>query len=267
VLGANAVSAVPELIRIYEQDSSPLCKSSAASALGHIGRGAHLALPALIARFNDTNSQVRFDAVSAVMRIGGEPGGVIPALASALSDSSVNVRWNALVGLSMFGGRARALVPEILKMLNDPGMVGSESITSQVATALWRIAPERVGKPLVVEEATPIIGEGVTTATVLILFGAKRLPDLGRELGRGFSAYRRVAQDEASEAGPSLGGIYGKPAAQVLTADNQVAELYYPAAFHGASESRRTLEPLGRLINRIRRRMMIFLARFRTPTQ
>lgn len=174
MLGTNAVGAVPELIRIYEQNISPSSQRSAALALGHIGRGAQGALPAFIQRFTHTNGEVRFYAVSAVMHIGGEPGVVVPALTSALNDSNVNVRWNALVGLSKFGGRARPAVPEILKMLNDPGMVGTSSITQQVETALWRIAPEKVGKPLVVGDATPMIVDGVTTQALKLMFHGKR---------------------------------------------------------------------------------------------
>jgi hypothetical protein len=142
--------------------------------LGHIGPAAQAALPALIQRFTHTNNNVRFYAVSAVERIGGEPSVVVPALTSALKDADVNVRWNALVGLSSFGGRARPAVPEILKMLDDPGMVGSDSITQQVQTTLWRIAPEKVGKPLVVEDATPMIADGVTTQSLKHIFNGKR---------------------------------------------------------------------------------------------
>lgn len=174
MLGTNAVSAVPELIRIYEQNISASSQRCAALALGHVGRGAQAALPALIERFPHTNDDVRFYAVSAVMHIGGEPRVVIPALTTALKDPNVNVRWNALVGLSRFGGRARPAVPEIMKMLNDPGMVGGSSITQQVETALWRIAPETVGKPLVVEDRTPMIGDGVTTQALKLMFHGQR---------------------------------------------------------------------------------------------
>ena len=174
VLGTNAVGAVSELIKIYERDISPSSQRCTARALGHIGRGAQAALPALIRDFTHTNGKVRFYAVSAVIHIGGEPGAVMPALTSALKDPNVDVRWNALVGLSHFGGRARPAVPEILKMFSDQGMVGSSSITQQVETALWRIAPEKVGKPLVVEEATPMIGDGVTTEALKLTFFGKR---------------------------------------------------------------------------------------------
>jgi hypothetical protein len=174
VLGTNAVGAVSELIKIYERDISRSSQRCAALALGHIGRGAQAALPALIRDFTHTNGKVRFYAVSAVIHIGGEPGAVMPALTSALKDPNVDVRWNALVGLSHFGGRARPAVPEILKMFNDQGMVGSSSITQQVETALWRIAPEKVGKPLVVEDATPMIANGVTTEALKLTFYGKR---------------------------------------------------------------------------------------------
>lgn len=100
-------------------------------------------------------------------------------------------------------------------------------------------------------------------AVVLILFGAKKLPELARGLGQGLSAFRdatkdvlQTVDDEASDAGRSLGGIYGKPAAQALTPDNRVAELYKPAAF----EEERKSGSLTRLFKSLWRRMLSFLA-------
>lgn len=174
VVGTNAVSAVPALIKIYEDNLSPSSQRCAALALAHIGRGAQAAVPIFLRRFNHTNADVRFYAVSAIMTIGGDASVVVPALASALKDTSINVRWNALVALSSFGSRARSAVPEILEMLKDQGMVGDSSIKEQVETALWRIAPEKVGKPLVVEESTPMIANGVTTEALKLKFYGKR---------------------------------------------------------------------------------------------
>lgn len=48
------------------------------------------------------------------------------------------------------------------------------SITQQVETTLWRIAPEQVGKPLVVEGATPMMGNGLTTQALKLLFYGER---------------------------------------------------------------------------------------------
>ena len=73
-------------------------------------------------------------------------------------------------------------------------------------------------------------------AVLLILIAARRLPDLRRGLGEGLREFLKVTRslqqdldERASDAGKSLGGIYGKPAHEALTADNQTAELYDPA--------------------------------------
>ena len=67
---------------------------------------------------------------------------------------------------------------------------------------------------------------------ILILFGVKRFPDGLRGLRAGLSDF----DDEASHAGKSVGGIYGKPAVEALTPDNQNAELYEPAVFRNKGE-------------------------------
>ncbi len=56
-------------------------------------------------------------------------------------------------------------------------------------------------------------------AVVLLLFGAKKFPDIARGLGRGLD-------EGASDAERGVGGIYGAPAAEALTQDNQVAKIY-----------------------------------------
>jgi sec-independent protein translocase protein TatA len=76
-------------------------------------------------------------------------------------------------------------------------------------------------------------------SVILILFAAKKLPEITRGLGDGVSRFRKAVgglskdlDQEAYDAGESLGGVYGKSAAQALTPDNQTAELYDPAVFH-----------------------------------
>src|SRR5437016_5142498 len=83
-------------------------------------------------------------------------------------------------------------------------------------------------------------------ALLIILFGAKKLPEIARGMGKGISNFRRASRsvldevDERAEgAGQSLGGIYGKPAAEALTPDNQTAELYDPAALRDSDETHR----------------------------
>jgi len=87
-------------------------------------------------------------------------------------------------------------------------------------------------------------------ALVLILFGARKLPELGRGLRRGIFEFREATKrvtehlkdaidKEASEAGRSVGGIYGKPAAQALRPDNQVVEMYDPVVLQDQTQPRK----------------------------
>jgi len=81
-------------------------------------------------------------------------------------------------------------------------------------------------------------------ALVIILFAAKNLPEITRGMGKGISDFRNASRsfldeiDEGAEgAGKSLGGIYGKPAVEALTPDNQTAELYDPAVLRDSDET------------------------------
>jgi hypothetical protein len=99
-------------------------------------------------------------------------------------------------------------------------------------------------------------------ALVFIWFGANNLPGSRRPI---FRVWEK-ADDEAHEAGRSVGGIFGKGAAQPLAPDNQVAELYDPAAFQKEPESRRPLKSLRSLIKNLWCWVLRFLARLRTRT-
>lgn len=81
-------------------------------------------------------------------------------------------------------------------------------------------------------------------ALVVILFGAKKLPELSKGLGLGILMFRDAADDVASDAGRSVGGIYGKPGAQALTPDNQVAELYDPAVLRNNGQSQKSSQAM-----------------------
>ena len=104
---------------------------------------------------------------------------------------------------------------------------------------LWDLRSLPISGTCVVEGREVVL----ILAVILILFGARKLPDVARGLGQGFSQFRKCVgglakelDQEAHEAGASLGGIYGKPAAEALTPDNQTAELYDPAVFHKHEE-------------------------------
>ena len=117
-------------------------------------------------------------------------------------------------------------------------------------------------------------------ALVLILFGVKKLPDLISGLRLGISDFCKACKDARDEldqgafdAGKSLGGIHGKPAAEALTSDNQTAELYDPAVFRNRERADRVAKgavnkqfffsraasKLKRLLNAVKRRIGIWL--------
>lgn len=173
-LGTNAAGAVSDLIEIYEGNVSPYSQMSAALALGDIGPAAKAAIPILLKNFTHTNDDVRFYAVSAIYHIGGDADVVVPALRSVLKDTRIHVRWNAIVALSNFGRRASSAIPDLLQALEDPGKVGNDTTKEQVETAIWRIAPEKIGKPFIVEESTPLVANGITTERVDVIFKGER---------------------------------------------------------------------------------------------
>ncbi len=80
---------------------------------------------------------------------------------------------------------------------------------------------------------------------VLILLGARWLPEIMRGLGHGISEFGKQVDRQAHDAGRSAGGIYGKPAAEALTPDNNTAELYDPAVFR-RGRNRRSFRALFR---------------------
>lgn len=81
------------------------------------------------------------------------------------------------------------------------------------------------------------VGQMLPVLALLCIFvGTARFAGRGRGRRRGNAAFHEARRrfiealdEEASDAGRSVGGIYGSPAAQALTPDNQVAELYDPA--------------------------------------
>lgn len=159
ILGTNAACAVPALIKIYQDNVSPNSQRCAAMALGHIGPAATAAVPVLLASFVHTNADVRFYAVSALIHIGGDPNIVVPVLKTLLKDPKTEVRFNAVAALQSFGTHARAAIPELLEARSDQ----DQGVRDNVDDLLWRLVPEKVAKPLVVEESTPMVVGGMTS--------------------------------------------------------------------------------------------------------
>ena len=173
ILGTNAACAVPALIEIYEDGRSPFSQQCAAGVLGDIGPAAQAAIPALLRNVTNRDYDLRRTTVWAVGRIGGEPNVIVPVLRGVLKDPRIDVRDAAMVSLAAFGGHARSAVPEILTAFTDR-MLEWESLREDLDTSLWRIAPEKIAKPLIVEESTPLVANGVTTEALDVLYNGER---------------------------------------------------------------------------------------------
>jgi len=137
-----------------------------------MGPAAKGAIPVLLRDLTNGGYKVSESTVWAVAKIGGEPSVIVPALKVALKDRFA-VRWAAIDSLVTFGGDARSAVPEILAAFGDLRL-RDEQVKEHVETSLWRIAPEKIGKPLVVEESTPMVAHGVTTEALDVLYNGER---------------------------------------------------------------------------------------------
>jgi len=113
-LGADASNAVPALIEIYQQNTSPTASRAAANALVEIGPAAEQAIPALMKSAASTNSDVRAFALYTLGRLALESKLVVPVLIKGLHDPDREVRFNAAFGLealAFMGGDAKPAVP------------------------------------------------------------------------------------------------------------------------------------------------------------
>ncbi len=142
VLAADAKSAVPELIQIYEKNISTESQCATADALGAIGPAATNAISALLRGLKTTNDTVRWDTVWALGKIHGQPELVVPKLVKLLHDPNYRLRWAATERLSDFGTNARAAVPFLIEMLKNQNPYGRKLATN----ALKAIDPEAAAK-------------------------------------------------------------------------------------------------------------------------
>jgi hypothetical protein len=173
VLGTNAATAVPELMSICAEKAHPESQRYAALSLGYIGPAAKLAIPLLMEYFNHTNALMRFAAVKSVTQIGGDPKLVVPAMRKVLKDPDDRIRFNAVAALRNYirsdaYSRSNVLsaVPELMEVLQDKTVPPDENLKNELVSALWDLVPEKIAKPLIVEDFTPMVTNGVTSETL-----------------------------------------------------------------------------------------------------
>jgi HEAT repeat protein len=203
-LGADASNAVPALIEIYEQNTSPTARRAAANALVEIGPTAKQAIPALIKSATSTNSEVRAFALYTLGRMALEPELVDPVLIRALRDPDREVRYQAACGLANFafmGGDARPAVAALIGALQDSYM----GVRSGAAHALGYIhsEPGIVVPALVKSLHDPDAGVRTYAASALGKFGTNGKSAIGPLV----EMLNETNQDVRSQASKSIKAI------------------------------------------------------------
>ena len=148
ILGADAQSAMPELIEIANRKISPQSQVSAIYSLGGLAPSAKEAVPSLLRWATDGNAQVRSSAIEVLGRIGAEGDLVMPVLINALHDPSAEVQTRALAALRKFGPDAHLAVPALVAFLNslNPPTPFEVHRCAEVLRALQAIDPEAAAK-------------------------------------------------------------------------------------------------------------------------
>jgi hypothetical protein len=116
-LGDNASSAVPRLIHMYEQPSSPSSQMYVAASLADIGQAALPAAPALLRGLtNNSNAGARLVSFDALFQMHADPGKLVPTLVKWLGDTDVVMRTGAAVRLGRYGAQAREAIPALRRV-------------------------------------------------------------------------------------------------------------------------------------------------------
>ena len=148
-LGPRAIIAVPDLIKILDDNRSPRSQWAAACSLGSIGPGAKAAVPSLLREAVGTNQPVRMSSIMALGDIHEDPNTVVPFLIKTLHDPLKGNRSNAAFALGSFGAAATSAVPALVALFNDPNVnsnptppVASFDVRSNIKYALQQIDPK-----------------------------------------------------------------------------------------------------------------------------
>jgi len=113
----QAAVAVPDLIRMYDENPDPSFRASIVFELGFIGLKAKEAVPLLLLALTNSSDNVRLSAVSALWQTDTNATQVVPALITCLNDPSPEVQQRAIEELGEFGEEARTAAPALLQLL------------------------------------------------------------------------------------------------------------------------------------------------------
>ena len=115
-LGAQGVSAIPDLINIYRRNISPWSRSATSTALYDL---APFGVAQIAQGMASPDLQVRRMLIGALADIRRQPDVLVPVLAKSLHDSDADVRITAAGALATFGPDASSAVPDLQQLRQD----------------------------------------------------------------------------------------------------------------------------------------------------
>lgn len=148
-LGDSAKGAVPDLVKMYNENTSADSQAAIEDTFAWIGPPAKPAVPFLLRAATNSNRQVRASALWALGEIHADPQACVPELIHALADTDDWVRLSAAHALGTFGKDAQSAVPCLTQLANVS--LGSGSflanrlqMTLEARNALKKIQPEGI---------------------------------------------------------------------------------------------------------------------------
>jgi HEAT repeat protein len=119
-LGSAASNALPDLIKIYDENISVSSRYWTINALGSVGASCSNAVPFLVKTLSNTNMGVRLSCIQSLHMIRAAPELSVPALIKTLNDQQGMVRYTAVLALGAFEEGAKPAMPFLTNLLSDP---------------------------------------------------------------------------------------------------------------------------------------------------
>jgi HEAT repeat protein len=191
-LGPEARSAVPALAEFLDnprRKDPPMIDEAVVHALGHIGRPARAAIPAMVrvsGRDFDLERAVH-TAIDSILAAGGDAAD-IQALIKALLDKDVGTRLRSAKALGSLGPAAKAAIPALTEALHD----ADADVRHQALQSLRRV--NTALKPSEAEVAVYI--QDLHDPDAAVRLGAvKSLSRMGPALAPALQALDEAARD------------------------------------------------------------------------
>ena len=144
-LGPAAAGAVPELIKILEQDVSLSSETFTIRSLAIIGPPARAAVPLLLRTATDTNVSDHSDALWALGLIHDDPHEVVPVLIRALDNPSDQDKLFAAISLGRFHDGVGPAVPALVRIIQStkPTLATISRPSTFSTTPMFRFSPSQ----------------------------------------------------------------------------------------------------------------------------